>query len=103
MPINIFKPFQILKYNGKPPASFFRLLARMDVYSPHTSFAVHKTTPVELAMTSLLDGNLLCVIASATTHETASVHAVRRPVTHSTLRTCGGKCNKLIVEQENGI
>lgn len=57
-----------------------QLLAGMDVNGLHASLAIDEAAPVELAVASLFDCDLLRVVSSTAAHEVAAVRAVRGAV-----------------------
>lgn len=65
-----------------------QLLAGMDVNGLDASLAVDEAAPVELAVASLFDRDLLCVVSSTAAHEVTAVRPVRGAVTDPALSPC---------------
>lgn len=71
------------------PVGALRGLARVHVQGLHTVLAAHGTAPVELTLTLRLPGNVGGVVASATAHDFAAVHAPGSQVAHTARCTQG--------------
>lgn len=68
------------KIVGKKDINNSALFASVYIDIFHAGLALDKATPVKLALASLPDGRLLCVVSPTATKEIAAVHAGRGPI-----------------------
>ena len=53
------------------------LFTCVNIYNFFTCFTFYFTTPLKFTLAPMCDAALVCIIASSTTHEIATVHALR--------------------------